>query len=214
MTRPEGDERRQQVSFRGDKTALERTITEARKTVGHQILALTDIDAKAIKILKVNVMVLGALLSGLTFGASSSSVVVSDFWNAYFGVGFVSLLVSSTTAALTYRATDFRVGVDSKNVQQVLENDLRDEELLRVLTRSYAGWIDYNVGANVRNAPWITSTVLALVVALVYLSLAVYHTVVATVSPVLLITTNLVLLGVVYLSGLPSLVQQYFERQS
>lgn len=213
MTGRKGDERRQQVSFQGDKTALERTINEARETVEQQILALTDIDTKAIKILRVNVMVLGVLLSGLTFGAGSNSVVVSDFWNAYFGVGFVSLLVSSTTAALTYRATDFRVGLDSKNVQRVLEDDLRDEELLRALTRSYARWIDYNVGANVRNAPWITSTVLALVVALVYFSLAVYQTVVANVSPVLLVTTNFVLIGVVYLSGFPTLVKQYVERR-
>lgn len=204
---------RSRSSLRSNRPALERTIDEARETLSQQIRALTDIDTKAIKILRINVLVVGALLSGLSLGASYVSVDVSDLWNTYFGVGFASLLVSSATAALTYRATDFRVGIDSKNVQQVVENDLRDDELLRVLTRSYARWIEYNVSANVRNAPWITSTVLALVVALTYVSLGVYHAVVANVSTMLLIVTNVLLLAVIYLSGLPTLVQQYVERR-
>lgn len=208
------DEDRRRVSFRGDRSALERTIDEARETLGQQIQALTDIDTKAIKILRVNAVVVGVLLSGLTFGASSDSVVVTDFWNVYLGVGFASLLVSSATAALTYRATDFRVGVDSENVRRVLRNDLQDEELLRVLARSYAAWIEYNVRANLENAPWITSTIIALIVALAYLSLGVYHAVVTEVSTILLVATNVLLLGVVYLSGLPTLVRRNVERRA
>lgn len=213
MTGSDEDESRQRVPFRGDRRALERTIEEAQKTLGRQIQALTDIDAKAIKILRVNVVVLGVLLSALMLGARSDSIVVNDFWNAYLGIGFVGLLVSSATAALTYRATGFRVGVDSTNVKRVLENDLHDEELLRVLARSYARWIEYNVDANVKNAPWITSTIVVLVGSLAYLSLGVYQAVIAHVSTPLLLTTNLVLLGVVHLSGLPSLVRQYAEQR-
>jgi len=213
MIGSDDDENERHDSYRGNRRALDRTIDEAQKTLGQQIQALTDIDAKAIKILRVNVAVIAILLSALTLGARSGSLAVKDFWNIYFGIGFVGLLVSTTTAALTYRATDFRVGVDSENVERVLENDLHDEELLEVLAKSYARWIEYNVQANVRNAPWITATILILIAALAYLSLGIYHAVIAHVSTEILFATNLVLLGVVYWSGLPSLVQQYAEQR-
>ncbi|WP_276301879.1 hypothetical protein [Halorussus lipolyticus] len=203
----------QNLSFDGGNESLERTITEARETLNHQIQALNDMDTKAVKILRVNVLVIGVLLSALSFGAKSDSLAVTDFWSQYFGIGLVLLLTSSATAALTYRTTDFRAGVDSGNVIQVLDHDVTDEELLRVLTKSYAKWIQYNTEANLRNAPWITLTTITLVASLTYFSLGVYHVALDTVSPFLLAGTNFLLLVVVYLSGFPALARRYVARR-
>lgn len=161
-----------------DDAALRTAVSEARLTIDHQIDSLDDIDTKAVRLIRVNVILLGLILTALSFATRSTSLSVTDFINVRFGAGITLLLGSTAVAALTYTASDYRVGLSAENIEQIHSLSLTDEELQRVLSNSYRDWIKHNEGTNIRNTPWITLTLFFLVAAITYLSLGCYYAIV------------------------------------
>lgn len=168
------ERRLRSIDFEGDTETARKLRTEARWTLDNQVKSLGDIDSKAIKMLRVNVLLVGLILTALSFAANARSVSVESFLNVYLGTGILSLILSSATAAVTYAASDLEVGVDPYDVANVLELDVMGPEFEVVASKSYALWIDYNDATNALNAPWITLTVLLVVIAIAYLSLGSY----------------------------------------
>lgn len=197
-----------------DVSALERSIAEARETLDAQITNSNDIDTKAIRIFRINVFVIGLLLSALTFVPDTQRFQLNDFLNAYLGTGMVLLLLSTGFAGLTYTASDLRAGVSKANIATVFEEDLYDTELQVVLSKSYAKWISDNQSAEVLNSFYSTSTILLSICAVAYLLLGSYDALVGPVSPPLVIATNASLLAVTIASGYPSQVKRVLDQAS
>lgn len=186
----------------GSETA-ELLRTEARKTIDHQIDALDDIDEKAARILRVNVLLVGVVLSVLSLGAQSQAVEVDDFLNRFVGIGVGSLLLSSALAAWTYTASDFQAGISPDDVATLFENDVTREQSEMVVAKSYALWIEYNEETNLLNTPLITATTVVLVVSIAHFALGVYHALIADVGWKLVGATWFSLGTLAYLSELP-----------
>lgn len=150
---------------------------EAQRTINEQVQTLNDIDSKAIKILRVNVVLVGLVLTAVSFIANSSDSAgqLTDLINAYSIVGVGLLLLSTVLAALTYSVSTFRGGMSYEDVRQFvgMSEKYSDVQVLEGIVLSYAEWIRFNDTTNIRNSVYITATILTLVYALVALALSV-----------------------------------------
>ncbi|GAD53230.1 hypothetical protein MBEHAL_1990 [Halarchaeum acidiphilum MH1-52-1] len=154
---------------------------EAQRTIDSQIQTLNDIDNKAARILRVNLVLLGIILTGISIAlnarpsqASPASVLV-DFVNGYTIAGIVLLLGSTAVAAVTYTASDLRTGMSGKDLRAMLDGDYTDRQNLEGLVESYSHWIEHNFRTNARNAPLGTLTLLLLLYAMTALALGTVH---------------------------------------
>ena len=107
---------------------------EAHRTVDNQVGTLNDIDDKAARLLRVNLVVLGIILTGLSVsfeGASEPTVtVLSNLMNSYTTVGLILLFGSTIVAGLTLTASHMRAGMSGQNLVAMLWNDYSDRENL------------------------------------------------------------------------------------
>ncbi|GAA0309897.1 hypothetical protein [Halarchaeum salinum] len=175
---------------------------EAQRTIDSQSQTLNDIDNKAARILRVNLVLLGIILTGISIAlnarpsqASAASVLV-DFVNGYTIVGIILLLGSTAVAAVTYTASDLRTGMSGKDLRAMLDNDYTDRQNVEGLVESYSHWIEHNFRTNARNAPLGTLTLLLLVYAMTALALGTVQAATGHVGGVLLLISaalNLVL---------------------
>lgn len=158
-----------------DLVALE----EARRTVDKQNEVLNNIDDKAARILRINLVVIGLLLTGLSVatrsdGGQSESAreLLPVVANIYTELGVLALLLSTALAALTYTASASRIGLSGNSLRQIVfEGNAPDRKRLRGLANSYASWIESNYETNAYNAPLATGTLLLLVYAVTLLVL-------------------------------------------
>lgn len=166
------------LDYNGETETLKRLSDEGRITLNHQIDSLNDIDSKAISVLRVNVVLLGLLLTAASLIADSQQVALQDFANNYTFFGVLALLASSAVAAVTYTASDLEVGIEADRIEDVIDSDLSEREFELAVAQSQIFWIRFNNRTNVINAPLITATNILLVVSLVHLALGVYASVV------------------------------------
>lgn len=193
-------------------SALEEALTEARKTLQIQVDNLNDLDTKAVRILRVNVLLTGIILSALTFSAKAETVSFDGFLNVYFGVGILLLIASTAAAGLTYTASDFRVGMSRRDLEMTLDEDLTTHELHLALTKSYAKWIHQNQSTEVLNSFYSTSTILLLIYAVTYLALGVYDALVRQVPILLEGASNVALLVITLASGYLSQIKRVLRE--
>ncbi|SDL08275.1 hypothetical protein [Natronorubrum texcoconense] len=204
--------------FDGDPETATILRKEARNTLDHQIDALDDIDEKAARILRLNVLLIGIVLSALSLAAQTDPTYISDssieelhindFLNRFVGVGVVSLLFSSGLAALTYTSSEFKAGVNSNDVALLFEQDYTGKQSEEAVAKSYALWMNFNKKTNVLNTPLITATSLLLVVSITHFSLGVYDALIGEVSWMLILIAWGIIGVFVYTAELPKQVQR------
>jgi uncharacterized membrane protein YozB (DUF420 family) len=158
-----------------DLVALE----EGRRTIDKQNEILNNIDDKAARILRINLVIVGLLLTGLSVTTGTEKQtdpvqeVLPDVINVYTELALLALLLSTGVAALTYTASALRIGVTGGSLRRIVfEGDTPDRKRLRGLTRSYSKWIEQNYRTNAYNAPLATLTLIFLVYAVVLLVLS------------------------------------------
>lgn len=198
------------IEFAGDPAQLTELRKEARETVDAQRETLTDIDTKASKILRLNIVLIGILISVLSIaiqiGPDSESGLenVEPFVNVFTVVGIGALVLSTAFAAMTYTASELDVGVSSENLTGLLRADFQREEVEELLIKNYIVRINFNRSTNLRNIPLIQLTIVLIVSSIVSFALGLYHGVAGSV-PIQLWLPSVVLLGtVVWVSGLPT----------
>lgn len=170
---------------------------------------LTDVDSKASKILRINLILIGVLVSVLSIAAQGSGDATNGFGslrpfiNAYVEGGIIALILSTAFAAMTYTTSELDVGVSSDNLATLLKADYSRKEKEALLVKNYAIRINFNRGTNVRNIPLIQLTIVLVVSAVVLFSLGLYDALFQRVPPAGLIGSVLLIGTVVWVSGLP-----------
>lgn len=195
------------IDFTGDSELLSELRSEARETVNVQKETLRDIDTKASKILRLNVLIIGVIVSALSIAAQTGSTDstlsgVEPFVNTYTKLGIGSLVASTALAAMTYTSSELDAGVDSDNLTSLLRADLPREDARELLVKNYIVRINFNRSTNIRNIPLITSTIVFVVLGVVFLSLGAYEAIVGPVPSWLFTLSLLLLLGVLWTSGM------------
>jgi len=197
-----------EIDFDGEPEQLPELREEARETVAAQRETLNDIDTKASRILRLNVALVGILVSVLSIatqlgsGSGSSAAALDQFVNIYTEFGIGALVLSTAFAAMTYTASELDVGVSSENLANLLRADFTAEDTEELLVKNYIMRINFNRSTNVRNIPLIQMTIILLVSAIVAFLLGVYTAIVGAVPTWLVILAVALILGVVIVSGL------------
>lgn len=189
---------------------------EAHRTIDQQVSTLNDIDTKAAKILRLNLLLLSIVLTGFSvIGASGTeqpvSAVVSQYLNPFAVAGLVSILVSTALAALTYTASSMREGLSGRDLERLLYGDFTDKEKMYGIVQSYSQWAQSNFKVNTKNAPLGTMTVSFLVYGIVFLAAGVYEAVSEGVPYWLTLLIFGSLLVFTWLTGVYGQLQRYWK---
>jgi hypothetical protein len=207
----------QGIDFDGDPEQLAELRSEARETVDAQRETLNDIDTKASKILRLNVALIGILISVLSIaiqvGPDSETGLgnTAPFINLYTEIGLGALVLSTAFAAMTYTASELDVGVSSENLTGLLEADFTREETEELLVKNYIMRINFNRSTNLRNIPLIQLTIVLIVSAIVSFALGLYQGVSDSVPIWLLLSSIALLGGVVWVSGLVTQIRRAID---
>ncbi|PSP66445.1 hypothetical protein BRC85_09815 [Halobacteriales archaeon QS_1_69_70] len=196
------------IDFSGDTDQLSELRHEARETVDAHRATLEDIDTKASRILRLNVTLIGILVSVLSivtqFGPETESGLgrIEPFLNVYTEIDIGALVLSTAFAAMTYTTSELDVGISSENLTDLLRADFSHEETEELLIKNYIIRINFNRSTNVRNIPLFQLTILFIIVAIVSFVLGLYRGVVGTIPVWHLGLAILLLLAVVVVSGI------------
>lgn len=169
------------IDFSGNTDQLSELRQEARQTVDAQRATLEDIDTKASRILRLNVTLIGILVSVLSivtqFGPETESGLgrIEPFLNVYTEIGVGALVLSTAFAAMTYTTSELDVGISSENLTDLLRADFSREETEELLIKNYIIRINFNRSTNVRNIPLFQLTILFIIVAIVSFVLGLYR---------------------------------------
>ena len=161
-------------SVLGENTVAVLMRQEGRQTVDNLNNGLSDIDTKASKLMRANIVLAGLLLSAFSFASKSNDINASPFINSFSISGIVVLVASIVAAGITYTATESRVGVSPRTINEFLNSDLERVEAERGLAKAYARWVEINRRANVENAFYISITILFAIASVILLSIAVF----------------------------------------
>lgn len=193
----------EELDFDGDTETARRLAEEGRRTVDRQLEALEDVDAKAISLLKLNLVIVSAVLTISSLTAEVDAFAVADLNNRFNVVAVTSLVLSAALAATTYTASDSEVGMESRAVRHAIDASLSERELEVATAQSYAAWIDFNDRSNALNVLLITLTTLLVVVAIVHFALGTYAAIDGPYTTVGTLLGWTLLIGVGILTGLP-----------
>lgn len=189
---------------------------EAHRVIDNQVQTLNDIDDKAARLLRINLVLLGIILTGISLavdtGTGSDSLqVVSDLYNTYTIGGVVMLLLSTGVAAVTYTSSSLQAGVSANDLRMFLDNDFDDRTNLEGLVEGYAEWIEYNYEVNAKNAPLGTLTLLLLIFAMTSLALGVYRAIAGGPDIAMLAVLALLSVVVIYFTGFIGQIRRYIR---
>lgn len=136
-----------------DVESLRVTREEAREALDHQIAALNDIDDKAAHTLRLNVLLLGIILTMASVLASSNATpTIEGIVNSFVVAGTLASGVSMVTSIWAYTSTSYRIGTGPSDVRALLPRNPPEDEWLAALLYNYVAWMERNSRLNRRDA--------------------------------------------------------------
>lgn len=156
-----------------DADALRRTQSETRAVLDHQIQTFNDVDNKAARTFRLDAILLGLVLTAVSFVARADSYDIVLYANVYTVVGLVALIVSFVLAVLTYTTTSIETGLGPSDVERLVEERYSEREWLVLLLRSEAEWMRRNERQQTINGALLTASHAALLGAVLCLSFGV-----------------------------------------
>lgn len=153
-----------------DLEALRTTHQEARTVLDHQIQTFRKIDDKAARTFRLDGLLLGLILTALSFLSSSKTLEVTNFINGFTIAGVVLLILSFILAVATFTVTNIRTGVSQNDIQRLIDNKYSERDWLVLLLRSEGAWMDENDAKQSTNTTMLTLSHLALILAVVLIS--------------------------------------------
>ncbi|MXR51744.1 hypothetical protein GRX03_09025 [Halovenus sp. WSH3] len=159
---------------------------ELQRTFEYQVQRLREIDAKAIEILKANLLLFGLVVTGGSIFVQTA-ITIEPFLNVFILVGVGLLLLSTALAGITYTSSNLRGGLDAQDIERAIAAEYGEHtrDFREQLLRSYAQWIEYNARMTAVNDILATVTVLLVIVAFAYIGVGL---VVGIVAPGTLVT--------------------------
>jgi hypothetical protein len=205
------------IDFSGDPDLLREFREEARVTVDKQIETLNDIDTKASRILRVNIVLIGVLVSVASIvaqngsSANADTLMIEPYINLYMMVGVGSLILSTAFAAITYTASELDVGLSSENLKTLLDADFPKDKVEELVVKNYIVRINFNRSTNIRNIPLIQATIILIIAAIASFALGLYRAAIGSVPYWVLLVTLAILAVVIVASGFYKQLKRAFR---
>lgn len=156
-----------------DLEALRTTQSEARAVLDHQIRTFNDVDNKAARTFRLDAVLLGLILTGVSFLVRSQSFDIGPYVNAFSLGGVVALVLSFVVAVVTYTSTSIQTGLGPVDVQRLVDERYNETEWLVLLLRSEAEWMRRNERQQNINGVLLTISHAALIAAVLGLSVGI-----------------------------------------
>jgi len=118
------------------------TRESARNTLSQQLETIRNQDQKALRIFRLNLLIVGLLITGISLTFQSDGINTVDFINLWGISAIIFITISSLTAALTYTSSAYDLGISAKKVQETAQ--MGHESLLEDEFDLYRRWIDTN----------------------------------------------------------------------
>ncbi|ELY92050.1 hypothetical protein [Natrinema altunense] len=162
----EGEESEEQ--FRNpeqhDIETLRFVCDESRNVIDHQIDDLNDIDDKALRTVRITMVVVGFLV------AAAQVENADPIFNRITTLGGLFLLLSITTGVLTYSASNLDLGPGPDYLIDVLSESNSEKEERIEATRSYAYWMYKNETVLQKNGWYLIITQFLLIFGMLLLA--------------------------------------------
>jgi hypothetical protein len=186
-----------------DIEGLETSLTEARRFLDEQLSSIDSVDEKAIQLFQVVTVVVGLLLSLLSFVYDGREAAAVQLLNPVTLAGIACLVGAMAAAAITYSTGQYHAGVGAEDLRWIVEEGYADGEFRRTLYEDllvgYADWIEANGRANQRQGVFITVTILAILYGVALLAVGVVTVLLPALSLPFAAVLALVLAGITWL---------------
>ena len=131
---------------------LRTTRDEARTVLNHQIDTLNDIDDKAMRTVRITLVVVSVLFSATTLHGAG------QFVNVLTGAGTACLVASILVGLVTYSSSGPESGIGPTYLTDARAGSYSEREWLVVLLAGYAEWIEDMERLNQANARLLSLT--------------------------------------------------------
>lgn len=148
---------------------LKHSCAEGSRTIDRQIQKIHKEDDKAIKISRLNLLVLGVLVSGVSFSIQSTEIVTGDFFNVHLYLGTAAVVLSTVVASMAYTSSTFEMGLGAGPIDDLRSGEIDDAEYFEKLGEEYPAWIRDNHRVHRFNANAITWTLIFSIVGFILL---------------------------------------------
>jgi hypothetical protein len=186
-----------------DIAGLETGVTEARRFLDEQLSSIDSVDEKAIQLFQVVTVLVGLLLSLLSFVYDGREAAAAQLLNPVTLAGIACLVGAMAAAAITYSTGQYHAGVGAEDLRWIVEEGYADGEFRRTLYEDllvgYADWIEANGRANQRQGVFITVTILAILYGVALLAVGVVTVLLPALSLPFAAVLALVLAGITWL---------------
>jgi len=112
-----------------DIEALRIAQNEARTVLDHQIQTFNDVDNKAARTFRLNVILLGLILTAASFIARAETFDIGPYNNIFTIGGVVSLIFSFIFAVVTYTTTQIETGIGPPAIQRLIDKRYTENAL-------------------------------------------------------------------------------------
>lgn len=153
-----------------DIEALRTTLEESRSVIDHQVQTFNDVDSKAAQTFRLEVILLGLLVTALTFVLRTDPMTIDPYLNPYTAWGIISLEISFITAVIVYSSTSIQTGVGPNDIGRLISRRYTERDWLILLLRSTGEWIRFNEQQQAWNGLLLSVSHAALVLAVLLLS--------------------------------------------
>ena len=188
-----------------EMAGLETSLEEARRFLDEQLSSIDNVDGKAIQLFQVVTVLVGLLLSLLSFVYDGREADAIQLLNPFTLAGIAVLVGAMAAAAITYSTGEYHAGVGAEDLRWIATEGYEDGEFQRTLYEDlligYADWIEANRRANERQGVFITVTILAIIYGVALLAVGVATALLPALSLPFAVVLAVVLAGITWLLG-------------
>jgi len=155
------------------KDALSVVLERTERTLDYQLDTLADIDDKAVKIYRANILFLSIVI-GLASIAVRGNGNIQSLINLNSAAGIILILLSLAAGAITYRASDMQGGIDPREIDRTFYEKQNERTSISMIVNKNKKYIEKNDTVLKKNGEYITYTTILTINALAYISMGIF----------------------------------------
>ena len=149
------------------RDSVEYSCNEARETINQQIKKIHREDEKAIRMARVNLVIVGTFVGSFSLIFQNKSTNALQFINAHNGLGMFFVLVSTILAGMTYTSSSFEMGISSEAIEDA--QDMTTGDFFEEVSDKYSDWINKNNNIHKMNSYAIEWVIMLAIVGVIFL---------------------------------------------
>lgn len=140
---------------------------EARETLDQQIEKIHREDQKAVKMARVNLLVLGILVGSFSFIFGGGNLTPSEFLSSHTAIGTLLLVASTVLAGMAYSSSHIELGGGPEIISGA--SGTSAESFYEALQSKYSDWLEENQAVHKMNAYAIQWVIVLAIVGVLFL---------------------------------------------